>query len=112
MARRRQSSRSKPIALALAVAVAAGAATLAARRARQGAGGSTGGEAAGEPSAEPTVWVCACGAEYRVVGAGRHQVRWTVDAPEDQPVLEDHCPACERPWPETVSGEGVTSPAA
>jgi hypothetical protein len=47
-------------------------------------------------------YTCACGAQYRVSGAGRHRVFWVLDAPADDPVLEDHCPACDRPWPEAV----------
>jgi hypothetical protein len=62
------------------------------------------------PATERTViaeveerYTCTCGAEYRVSGAGRHRVFWVVDASADDPVLEDRCPACERPWPEEVA---------
>ena len=39
---------------------------------------------------------CECGQAYRVVGEGRHRVFWLPDAAEDDPVLEDACPQCER----------------
>jgi hypothetical protein len=81
--------------LAIGAAVT-GAVVVAVRRRREGA-----------PAAERTViaeaeerYACACGAVYRVSGAGRHRVFWAIEAPADDPVLEDHCPACDRPWPE------------
>jgi hypothetical protein len=97
----------------LAVGVAAGAAgaagagigvgVVAARRRRAAAQdpGSGSSSPSGAPSAEER-YTCACGATYRTTGAGRHRVFWAIDAPADDPVLADHCPACERPWPEEV----------
>jgi hypothetical protein len=51
-----------------------------------------------QPSAEER-YICACGAEYRTTGAGRHRVFWVLDAPADDPVLEDRCPVCGKAWP-------------
>lgn len=79
--------------MAVAVAVAAG---MAIARRRQG----------GTPAAERTPIVeaeqrydCDCGARYGVSGAGRHLVFWPADGTPADAVLEDHCPACGRPWP-------------
>jgi hypothetical protein len=44
-------------------------------------------------------YTCACGATYGVTGAGRHRVFWPADGDPADAILEDHCPACERPWP-------------
>lgn len=44
-----------------------------------------------------TYWSCACGEALRSVGAGRHQVHWRADAPQDDPILGDRCPNCGRP---------------
>jgi hypothetical protein len=57
------------------------------------------GEATGAGDEEQR-YACACGAEYRTTGAGRHRVFWAIDAPAADPVLEDHCPACGKAWPE------------
>jgi len=42
-------------------------------------------------------WTCACGAEYRVVGTGRHRVVWPADADQSDAVMGGECPACGRP---------------
>jgi hypothetical protein len=34
-----------------------------------------------------------------VSGTGRHQVFWPAEAPEDAPVLGDHCLECDAPLP-------------
>lgn len=39
-------------------------------------------------------WTCACGAEYRVVGTGRHRVVWPADGEQSDAVMGDECPAC------------------
>jgi hypothetical protein len=79
---------------------AVGAVVVAARRRRRREAPAAGRVVIAEAEERYT---CACGAEYRVSGAGRHRVFWAVDAPAGDPVLEDRCPACERPWPEEVS---------
>jgi hypothetical protein len=96
---RRRSGTTRRVAIGVAVVGAVVGGVTAARRRRGGA-----------PAAERTViaeaeerYACACGAVYRVSGAGRHRVFWVLDAPASDPVLEDHCPACERPWPEEVA---------
>jgi hypothetical protein len=57
-------------------------------------------------NAPPDTYRCACGQRFRVAGTGRHQVFWLVDAAEDDPVLGECCPACERPLPR--DGESAT----
>jgi hypothetical protein len=42
---------------------------------------------------------CACGQEFRVSGADRHQVFWLAGAPEGDPVLGGRCPSCDRELP-------------
>jgi hypothetical protein len=80
--------------LAIGAAVT-GAVVVAGRRRRDSA-----------PTAERTViaeadqrYTCECGAAYGVSGAGRHRVFWPADGEPADAVLEDHCPACNRPWP-------------
>jgi hypothetical protein len=46
---------------------------------------------------EPETYRCDCGQSFRVSGAGRHRVYWLADAAEDDPVLSQSCPACDRP---------------
>jgi hypothetical protein len=41
-------------------------------------------------------WVCACGAEYRLVGTGRHRVIWPADGEQSDAVMGGECPACGR----------------
>ncbi len=87
-------------------AVAAGVGVVVARRVR---GGGLGGRGSSSASSEPLpTYTCECGAAYRFSGAGRHRVFWAADAPESQPVLEDHCPACGRAWPEEASRDGAS----
>lgn len=85
---------------AVKMAPAAGAAGLAAtgvwrllRRRRAGAGATAPGDA---PSAKRD-WTCECGQQFRVAGEDRHRVFWLADASDDDPVLGDHCPNCEKP---------------
>jgi hypothetical protein len=40
---------------------------------------------------------CACGAEYRVVGMGRHRVVWPADKDQRDALTSSECPACGRP---------------
>lgn len=97
--RRRSRARGKTIAIG--GAIAAVLAALGARIAQQRRGTMTTSrpaERTEQPSAEER-YTCACGAEYRMTGAGRHRVFWVLDAPADDPVLEDHCPACGKAWP-------------
>jgi hypothetical protein len=42
-------------------------------------------------------WTCACGAEYRVVGSGRHRVYWPLDGEQREAVMSSECPNCGRP---------------
>jgi hypothetical protein len=88
--------RAAKIATATAVAGAATAGAVVLARRRSGATGTTitfrGGR---QRAAEPETWTCACGTAFRVAGAGRHQVLWLADAPEDEPVLGDRCPSCD-----------------
>jgi hypothetical protein len=97
--RRRSRARGKTIAIggAVAAVLAAVAARVARRRGTKTTGRTEEG-ASPQPSAEER-YTCACGAEYRTTGAGRHRVFWVLDAPADDPVLEDHCPACGKAWP-------------
>ena len=74
------------LALCGAVAGAVGARVVAKRR------GDT------EPSpASERHWTCACGAEYRVTGAGRHRVYWPAGGDEREAVMSSECPNCGRP---------------
>jgi hypothetical protein len=50
-------------------------------------------------AAEPETYRCDCGQGFRVAGAERHRVYWLADAAEDDPVLSQSCPACDRPLP-------------
>jgi hypothetical protein len=77
----------RPILLLLGAAAAApGARFLLLRRG-----------AAPERADHETRLACGCGAEYRVVGTGRHRVVWPADAGQDQAVMGKECPACGRP---------------
>jgi hypothetical protein len=91
------------MAIAIGAAGAVGAVVAARRRRASGTSGPDRGSAGEER------YTCACGATYRTTGAGRHRVFWVVDAPAGDPVLEDHCPACGRAWPE--EGGHATAPA-
>jgi hypothetical protein len=105
--------RAAKIATATAVAGAATAGAVVLARRRSGATGTTitfrGGR---QRAAEPETWTCACGTAFRVAGAGRHQVLWLADAPEDEPVLGDHCPSCDRPLPGSGDAAELTSDTA
>jgi hypothetical protein len=113
MARSRNAGRRRAAKIATATAVAgaatAGAVVLARRRsgATGGVTWTSGGEQQRAP--EPEIWTCACGTAFRVAGAGRHQVLWLADAPEDEPVLGDHCPSCDRPLPGSGDAAELTS---
>jgi hypothetical protein len=51
-----------------------------------------------EPSPAPEhFFTCACGAEYRIVGSGRHRVYWPVGGDEREAVMSSECPSCGRP---------------
>ncbi|MCW2983643.1 MAG: hypothetical protein JWR63_1213 [Conexibacter sp.] len=94
--------------IGVAAVLGALAARVAQRRGTTAAAGS--GEAGGEER-----FACACGAEYRTTGAGRHRVFWVLDAPADDPVLEDHCPACGKAWPDAghaTPADAVGAPPA
>jgi hypothetical protein len=73
------------LALVGAVAGAVGGRIVAKRR----------GDAEPSPAPERR-WTCACGAEYKVTGAGRHRVYWPVDGDERQAVMSSECPNCGR----------------
>jgi hypothetical protein len=45
---------------------------------------------------QPDTYRCACGQGFRVTGSGRHRVYWLEGAAQDDPVLSQHCPACDR----------------
>jgi hypothetical protein len=92
MASRSTARRSRAAAL-LTAAAAAAAAVLTAVRRRRGAPGRRAGAAG---AAADETWTCACGAGFRVRGAGRHQVFWAEGAPEHEPLLEQVCPSCGR----------------
>lgn len=98
--RRRSRARGKTIAIggAIAAVLAALAARVAQRRGTTTTTTDRPDKRAEQPNAEER-YTCACGAEYRTTGAGRHRVFWVLDAPADDPVLEDHCPACGKTWP-------------
>jgi hypothetical protein len=74
------------LALTGAVAGAVGGRIVAKRR----------GEAEPPPVAEQR-FTCACGAEYRIRGAGRHRVYWPVNGDEREAVMSSECPNCGRP---------------
>lgn len=76
------------IILGLAGAVAAAVGRRILSRRRDHAAGST------EPDQR---WTCACGAEYRFTGAGRHQVFWPADGDARDAVMSKDCPQCGRP---------------
>jgi hypothetical protein len=115
MRRRRKSDR-KGAAVVLAAAAAAaagigGGAVVVARRRRTtmttGAGTRRPARRFGRRAPGPDTWTCACGTAFRVTGAGRHQVFWLAEAPEDEPVMGDRCPSCDRALPgATGSGTG------
>jgi hypothetical protein len=48
-------------------------------------------------SPEPETYHCACGQRFRVGGRDRHRVFWLEGAAEDDPVLSQRCPNCDRP---------------
>jgi hypothetical protein len=39
-------------------------------------------------------WRCGCGADYRIVGSGRHRIYWPLQAPPDQPITDGRCAQC------------------
>jgi hypothetical protein len=42
-------------------------------------------------------WTCACGADYRMVGGGRHRVYWPAEGDDREAVMSSECPRCGRP---------------
>jgi|tagenome__1003787_1003787.scaffolds.fasta_scaffold16907664_1 hypothetical protein len=52
-------------------------------------------DAAGSADAHESL-TCACGAQYRVVGTGRHRVYWPADADERGALMSSECPECGR----------------
>jgi hypothetical protein len=112
MRRRRKSDRKgQAVVLAGAAAAAAsiggGAVVLARRRTTTQGGARRPARRFGRRAPGPDTWTCTCGTAFRVTGAGRHQVFWLADAPEDEPVMGDRCPSCDRPLPgATGSGSG------
>jgi hypothetical protein len=52
-------------------------------------------DAAGSAAPEQR-WTCACGAEYRVTGTGRHRVYWPVEGDEREALMSSECPQCGR----------------
>ena len=83
------------LAVAAGVAVAGATALLGARHGGPVLRRVTRREPEPDPAAA-TTWSCVCGERLRTVGIGRHQVHWSVDAPEDEPLLDGTCPACGR----------------
>ena len=75
------------IVLALCGAVAGAVGRRIITRRRADAAGSARGD-------EPLT--CACGAQYRVVGTGRHRVYWPADADERGALMSSECPECGR----------------
>ena len=51
-------------------------------------------------------WSCECGKAYRFTGMGRHRVYWPAEATVADPVLDNQCVECERPFPMTASASG------
>ena len=64
--------------------------------ARWRGGGREDEGASGSAAAEDRV-TCACGAEYRVVGMGRHRVVWPADGDQREALTSSECPSCGRP---------------
>jgi hypothetical protein len=62
--------------------------------------------AGGRQGTGDETWTCSCGTLFRVTGAGRHRVLWPADAPQDEPVLDDHCPSCGSALPGGADGAG------
>ena len=54
------------------------------------------GDEGGGGAAEDRL-TCACGAEYRAVGMGRHRVVWPADRHQRDALTSSECPACGRP---------------
>jgi hypothetical protein len=76
------------------ILLAGGAVAAAVARVLQRRGGD-----APDPHAEEQRWTCACGAEYRVSGTGRHRVFWPADGGAADVVMGSDCPSCGRPLP-------------
>ena len=81
----------KRLAVALLVVLAGAAGAVGLRRVRARRGGAT-----DAPEAHQAL-TCACGAEYRVVGTGRHRVIWPAGSGQEQALMSSECPACGRP---------------
>jgi hypothetical protein len=96
MHRRSGTTRRRAAGTAAAIAVVAGGAMLARRRRATPAPAGSGRTPLVDPDQRYT---CACGATYGVSGSGRHRVFWPAEGEPADAILEDHCPACEQPWP-------------
>jgi hypothetical protein len=95
------------LAVAAAAGIGGGAVALGRRRqTATGAGTRRPARRFGRRDPRPDTWTCACGTAFRVTGAGRHQVFWLADAPEDEPVMGDRCPSCDRALP-GATGSGI-----
>jgi hypothetical protein len=44
-------------------------------------------------------WTCTCGQAFVVAGRDRHRVYWIATASEEEPVLGNVCPSCDRELP-------------
>jgi hypothetical protein len=65
--------------------------------ARWRGGRRTDGEEGGDGAAQEERLTCTCGAEYRVVGKGRHRVVWPADGDQRDALTSSECPACGHP---------------
>jgi hypothetical protein len=95
---RRKRSRKPSAAKVAAPAGAAGLAATALWRVvrRRRAAGPAGSPPPEEAPSAMREWSCECGQRFRVSGEDRHRVFWLEDASDDDPVLGDQCPSCER----------------
>jgi hypothetical protein len=59
-------------------------------------GGAEEDDNGGAAAAEDRI-TCACGAEYRVVGMGRHRVVWPAGKDQRDALTSSECPSCGRP---------------
>jgi hypothetical protein len=54
-------------------------------------------------------WQCECCQRFSVAGRDRHRIYWLEGAAQDDPVLDNRCPSCDRPLP---AQSGVAAAAA
>jgi hypothetical protein len=95
---RRSSGRTRRTVAVVTLAAGVAAAAWEAVRRRGGAPADR-GEADARSGPATRSWTCECGQRIRSTGAGRHRVHWLADAPENDPILGDRCPSCDRPLP-------------